>query len=67
MTAKNQAIRVRGRWAKLPHLLETDAAINGGNSGGALLDAAGRLIGINSAGGSLHNVTGYAISVDHVR
>jgi S1-C subfamily serine protease len=67
VTAKNQAIRVRGRWAKLPHLLETDAAINGGNSGGALLDAAGRLIGINSAGGSLHNVTGYAISVDHVR
>jgi S1-C subfamily serine protease len=67
VSAKNQAIRVRGRWAKLPHLLETDAAINGGNSGGALLDAAGRLIGINSAGGSLHAVTGYAIAVDHVR
>lgn len=67
VTAKNQSIRVRGRWAKLPHLLETDAAINGGNSGGPLLDGAGRLIGINSAGGDLRAVTGYAIGIDHVR
>ncbi len=67
ITAKNQSIRVRGRWAKLPHLLETDAAINGGNSGGPLFDAAGRLIGINSAGGDLRAVTGFAIGVDHVR
>ncbi|MGE0143508.1 MAG: trypsin-like peptidase domain-containing protein [Planctomycetota bacterium] len=66
VTAKNQSIKVRGRWAKLPHLLGTDAAINPGNSGGALLDERGRLIGINSAGGSLHAVTGYAIAVDHV-
>ncbi|MEO0480800.1 MAG: trypsin-like peptidase domain-containing protein [Planctomycetota bacterium] len=67
VTAKDQEIKVRGRWADLTHLLETDAAINGGNSGGALLDARGRLIGINSAGGAAFNVTGYAISVDHVR
>jgi S1-C subfamily serine protease len=67
VVALEQGIRVKGRWAKLEHLIETSAAINGGNSGGALLDAAGRLIGINSAGGSAFNVTGYAISVDHVR
>ncbi|MEZ5965038.1 MAG: trypsin-like peptidase domain-containing protein [Planctomycetota bacterium] len=67
VSAKNQSIRVRGRWRKLPHLVETDAAINAGNSGGALLDGKGRLIGINSAGGSLRAVTGYAIGVDHVR
>lgn len=67
VSAKAQGIRVRGRWAKMEHLLETDAAINGGNSGGALLDMQGRLVGINSAGGGTFNNVGYAIEVDHVR
>lgn len=66
-TAKNQGIRVKGRWAKLENLIETDAAINGGNSGGALLDLQGRLVGINSAGSSGLSSRGYAIPVDHVR
>lgn len=67
VSAKGQGIRVRGRWAELKHLIETDAAINGGNSGGALLDMDGRLVGINSAGGGSLNNVGYAIAVDHVR
>ncbi len=67
VSAKGQGIRVKGRWAKLEHLIETDAAINGGNSGGALLDMGGRLVGINSAGGGSINNVGYAIAVDHVR
>lgn len=67
VSAKGQGIKVRGRWAKLQHLIETDAAINGGNSGGALLDMSGRLVGINSAGGGTFNNKGYAIAVDHVR
>lgn len=67
VSAKDQGIKVRGRWAKLEHLIETDAAINGGNSGGALLDMNGRLVGINSAGGGTFNNKGYAIAVDHVR
>ena len=29
--------------------IQTDAAINPGNSGGALLDSAGRIVGVNSA------------------
>ncbi len=67
VSAKDQELRVRGRWAKLEHLIETDAAINGGNSGGALLDMCGRLVGINSAGGGTFTNRGYAIAVDHVR
>jgi S1-C subfamily serine protease len=67
VSAKDQGIRVKGRWAKLKNLVETDAAINPGNSGGALLDLAGRLIGINSAGGGKFTNVGYAIAVDHVR
>jgi 2-alkenal reductase len=50
--------------------LQTDAAINSGNSGGPLLDAGGRVLGINSqirsASGSGSGV-GFAVSVDVVR
>jgi len=50
--------------------IQTDAAINPGNSGGALTDAAGQLVGINSAiasgnGGSVG--IGFAIPVNTVR
>lgn len=49
--------------------VQTDAAINPGNSGGPLVDAEGRVIGINSAirsesGGSVG--LGFAIGVDDV-
>jgi len=67
VVAKDQGINVKGRWAKMNNLLETDAAINGGNSGGALLDMNGCLVGINSAGGGTFTNRGYAIAVDHVR
>ena len=50
--------------------IQTDAAINHGNSGGPLLDAHGRVIGINaqieSTGGGGEGV-GFAIPVDTVR
>lgn len=67
VVAKDQGINIKGRWAKMNNLIETDAAINGGNSGGALLDMNGRLVGINSAGGGTFTNRGYAIAVDHVR
>ena len=53
--------------SNLVDMLQTDAAINPGNSGGALVDRAGRLIGINAAifsqSGSSSGV-GFAIPVN---
>lgn len=48
------------------NMIQTDAAINFGNSGGALLDANGRLIGINSAKAASTGVEGmgYAIPIN---
>ena len=52
------------------NFIQTDAAINPGNSGGALVDAGGKLVGINTAiysqtGGSMG--IGYAIPVSIAR
>ncbi|QIE57605.1 trypsin-like serine protease [Pikeienuella piscinae] len=52
------------------YFIQTDAAVNPGNSGGALVDMAGRLVGVNSAiltrsGGS--NGIGFAIPANLVR
>jgi S1-C subfamily serine protease len=54
----------------IQNVIQTDAAINEGNSGGPLLDAAGRVIGINSqiaseTGGN--NGVGFAVPVDTIR
>jgi S1-C subfamily serine protease len=53
-------------------VIQTDAAINPGNSGGPLIDAEGRVIGINSqietGGGSNGNVgVGFAIPINTAR
>lgn len=48
ISAKDRAIGIYGREG-YENFIQTDAAINEGNSGGALVDTSGRLIGLNSA------------------
>ncbi len=57
-------VMIQGRLREYQGMLMTDAPINGGNSGGALLDMDGRLVGINSAG---RTGAGMAIPVNRAR
>jgi S1-C subfamily serine protease len=58
---------------KIDHAIQTDAAINHGNSGGPLLDAAGRVIGVTSqistgTTGQQGNLgIGFAVPINTVR
>jgi serine protease Do/serine protease DegQ len=49
VSATNRRVRILEEVAGYEDFIQTDAAINQGNSGGALIDARGRLVGINSA------------------
>lgn len=56
--------------ARLPELLQTDAAVNQGNSGGPLFDSQGRVVGVVSyimsqSGGS--EGLGFAVAINSVR
>ena len=56
----------RGKPLKLKGLIQTDAAINFGNSGGPLLNSLGELIGINNATAQSADGIGYAIPIQQV-
>ena len=63
------AIGINGlRLNVLENFIQTDAAINEGSSGGALVDITGKLIGINTASlnGNGASGIGFAIPVDEV-
>jgi putative serine protease PepD len=60
VSALDREIDIEG--TTLSHLIQTDAAINPGSSGGPLLDAAGTVIGMTSAGATDAQSIGFAIS-----
>ncbi len=61
ISAKDRELEVDANLT-LRGLLQTDAAINHGNSGGALVNASGQVIGINSAGIPDAQNLGFAIA-----
>jgi S1-C subfamily serine protease len=65
VSAKGRQIQVEG--GVLSNLIQTDAAINPGNSGGPLIDAAGNVIGINTAVAQSATGIGFAIPVNIAR
>jgi len=56
-----------GRPVELHDLIQTDAAINEGNSGGPLLDINGSVIGVNTASATSAEGIGFAIPIDAAR
>lgn len=55
-----------GQEEQLNNLLQTDAAINAGNSGGPLINLAGQVVGINTAIASGAQNIGFAIPINQV-
>ena len=54
-------------YEQLNDMIQTDAAINSGNSGGPLVNAAGEVIGINTATSSSAENMGFAIPISSVK
>ncbi|QXC60440.1 trypsin-like peptidase domain-containing protein [Aquihabitans sp. G128] len=65
VSAKNRSIN-DGK-ISLDHLIQTDAAINPGNSGGPLVNAAGEVVGINTAIIQGSQNVGFSLAIDEVR
>ena len=64
VSAKSRSIGIIGGQLPLESFIQTDAAVNPGNSGGALVNASGELVGINAAIASrTGSYSGYSFAV----
>jgi S1-C subfamily serine protease len=69
VSALGRVIESPGQFA-IDEVIQTDAPINSGNSGGPLLDAAGRVVGVNTQIASLSGGNigiGFAVPINTVR
>lgn len=70
VSAKARNINILGSQGAIESFIQTDAAVNSGNSGGALVNTSGQLIGINAAiasGTGYYTGYSFAIPVNIVR
>ena len=64
ISAKARQLELGNKGATEESYLQTDAAVNSGNSGGALVNASGKLVGINTAIASGNGYyTGYSFAI----
>jgi len=68
--SRNQMMESYGGYRIYANLIQTDAAINVGNSGGALVDSDGKLVGINSmlaSNSGSYAAVGFAIPSNYAK
>jgi S1-C subfamily serine protease len=67
VSAKDRILEDPAQKIYLTDMIQTDAAINQGNSGGPLFDASGEVVGINTAIIPTGQSVGFSISIDSVK